>query len=712
MRLESCGAGLFRLRVGTGKIERVSYLGSGSPAGTTVNEIPGLRVRPEDVTTGDDIAVRLNIEHVQHFYGLGEGGQQFDRLGATRRLWNNQGNHGQTGGDIAIPLLLSNAGYALFFDNASAGEIVAGSSIGGAWIEARFATGPLDLYRIEGIGPGEVLDRIAGLLGRAPMPPRWALGFMQSTRHFQSTEDLLSVPRMMRAKRLPCDALIFLSTYGAGKGWNRGVGHLEWQHELVPDPPALTAELRGMGFRLISHEYPVVHAESPLYAKAVQRGWLLGWGYADERLCPPGAVAYREGQRFIDFSKPAARRWWWRAHRPLLEQGIEGWWLDGGEGPPAEVVLAQGKGKELHNRFDLLRQQAFAEGEAEDAPQRRAFLLCRSGGAGMQRFGAAAWSGDIACSFPALEMQVPIGLNLGLSGVPFWGTDIGGFYQVEKPDPELYVRWFQFGTFCPVFRAHGHSWRDHLPWAHGEKIEAICRRFIELRYALMPYTYTLTWEVHRHGLPMMRPLVLTHPADRTGWQLGTQYCWGNDLLVAPVTRAGATHWPVYLPDGAWFDFWTGQRHVGPCALTVEAPLERMPLFVRGGAIIPMAPVMQYDGERPIDCITLLIHPEPGLHEAMFYEDDGATRAYAEGRCAITRVNADASAEQLTVAISRPDGDAAVLAEGRQYALRIRTQRMPVWVTVGERKAMWGVPEPGFVGVAGIQAGETAVIAWR
>ena len=712
MRLEACGAGVLRIRIGTGKVEGVSYLAGRAPAGTAVSDISLLRVAPEDVTEGDGIAVRLPIRHVQHFYGLGEGGQQFDRIGATRRLWNNQGNYGQAGGDIAIPLMLSSAGYALFFDNASVGEIVAGSSIGGAWIEARFATGPLDLYVIEGIDPGEVLDRIASLLGRAPMPPRWALGFMQSTRHFDDTEDLLAVPRTMRAKQLPCDALIFLSTYGAGKGWNRGVGHLDWQPDLVPDPTALLSELRGMGLRAIGHEYPALHADSPLHAEAAENGWLLDWGYADERPCPPGAVAYREGQRFIDFSNAAARRWWWRAHRPLLEQGIEGWWLDGGEGPPADVALAQGTGRDVHNRFDLLRQQAFAEGEAEDAAQRRTFLLCRSGGPGMQRFGAAAWSGDVACSFPALETQVPIGLNLGLSGVPFWGIDIGGFYQVEKPDPELYVRWFQFGAFCPVFRAHGHSWRDHLPWAHGAEVEAICRRFIELRYQLMPYTYTLAWQAYRHGLPLMRPLVLTHPTDSTGWQLGTQYCWGNDLLVAPVTRAGATHWPVYLPDGAWFDFWTGQRHAGPCAVTVDAPLERMPLFVREGAIIPMAPVVQYEGERPIDRITLLIYPEPGRHDTMFYEDDGATRAYAEGHGAVTRVNADAAQEQLKVAISHPEGDPAVVPAGRHYALRIRTERVPGQVTVGERKATWHAPEPGFVGVAGIKAGETVVVAWR
>lgn len=711
VRLESCGVGLFRLRAGTGEPAGVSYLADRAPTGRPVAAIPHLRLVPDGLAVQDGVAVQLHLEHVQHFYGLGEGGQQFDRLGVPRRLWNNQGNHGQSGADIALPLLLSSAGYALFFDNSSAGEILAGSSIGGAWIEARFAAGPLDLYVIVGADPAAVLGGIADLLGHAPMPPRWALGFMQSTRHFEDTEDLLSVPRTMRTKRLPCDAFVFLSTYGAGKGWNRGVGELDWQPDLVPDPAALVGELRGMGFHVFSHEYPALHADSPLHAEAVREGFLLDWGYPDERPRPPGAVAYREGQRFIDFSNPAARRWWWRAHRDLLAQGIEGWWLDGGEGPPAETALAQGKARELHNRYDLLRQQAFAEGEAADASHRRAVLLCRSGGPGMQRFGAAAWSGDIECSFPTLELQVAVGLNLGLSGVPFWGTDIGGFYQVERPDPELYLRWFAFGAFCPVFRAHGHSWRDHLPWAHGEAAEAICRGFLELRYRLMPYTYTLAWEAHTRGLPLMRPLLLTHPGDAAGRQLGSQYGWGSDLLVAPVTRAGATHWPVYLPAGIWFDFWTGERHSGPCAITVAAPLDRIPLFVRGGAIIPMGPVVQHDGERPIDVITLLIHPEPGRHGGLFYEDDGTTRAYADGHHATTRVEATADTDGLTVTIDLPKGDVAVLPAGRRHTLHIRTDRVPRDVFSGGRAVAWEA-KAGFILIAGIAAGETVVVTWR
>lgn len=598
--------------------------------------------------------LRLPLIGEQHFYGLGESAQQFDRLGAARRLWNSQGNHG-SGADIAIPLLLSSAGYGLFFDSSSRAWITAGDSVGpGAAIEYAADAPGLDLYVITGRDLRQVLERATELLGRAPLPPRWALGFMQSSRFFGDTEELRGVLRRLRADRLPCDAFIFLSTYHHGQGWNRGVGHLQFNEALAPDPAALLAEMRGAGFRVFSHEYPTLHADSPLHAEAEANGYLLEYGYPDQRPHADGATNYREGQRFIDFSNPAARRWWWEAHRDLVALGIEGWWLDGGEGPPAGTALQGGSGLLLHNRYDLLRQQAFFEGEQRDRRGARPFLLCRSGGPGMQRFGAACWSGDINCTFETLEEQVAVGLNMGLSGVPFWGTDIGGFYQVGGANAELLVRWFQFGAFCPVFRLHGHSHRDHLPWSHGPAVEAVLRRYLELRSRLMPYTYTLAWQAHRTGLPLMRAMVLHDPADGRVRQMGTQYLWGDDLLVAPVTREAARHWTVYLPRGVWFDWWTHERHEGPAYVEVEAPLDRLPLFVRGGAVIPLGPVKQHDAEEPDDgALTLLLYPAHGERSTELYQDDGISQAYRDGSYDLTRFTARQDAGILTLSIDPP-----------------------------------------------------------
>lgn len=626
-----------------------------------------------------DLRLRFEILGEQHFYGLGEGGPQFDRLGATRRLWNHQVNRG-LGADIAIPVLLSQTGWGLFIDNAARGRLEPGDAGDGTYIEYLSEANSFDLYLMCGANLRQVLGEVATLLGRATMPPRWALGYMQSTRHLEGEQEVRDLARRFRETQLPCDALIFLSSYGSAHGWNRNVGHLEFDPEVFGDPGGLIGDLRDQHFRVLLHEYPVLHEDSPLFPEAERKGYLLDHAYPRLRATPERPVTYKEGQRFLDFSCPKARAWWWDHHRKLVELGIEGWWLDGGEGPPEGVHMRAGPSAVLHNRFDLLRQQAFAEGEARDRPDQRPFLLCRSGGPGMQRFGAVPWSGDINTTFPTLEAQIRSGLNLGMSGVPHWGTDIGGFYSVAPDQGELFVRWLQFGAFCSVFRGHGFVWRRHLPWAHGEEIERICRRYIELRYQLMPYTYTLAWQAHRQGLPLMRPLVLNYPDDPRTWDLGTQYLWGDDLLVAPVTKAGASHWTVYLPRGAWHDFWTHEAHQGPGGVTVEAPLDRLPLFVRAGAILPLGPIMNYAGERVIDAITLLTYPS-GRSTFTLYEDDGETTGYLEGRHVLTDFACSTEPEGLYCRIGPSQGETTLLPPGRSYTFQIHAPRPPAAVVL-------------------------------
>ncbi len=618
----------------------------------------------------------------QHFYGLGQGGGDLDRLGVTRQLWNTQLGHGP-GSDLGVPLLVSNRGYGLFWDNPGDAVVAVGRSDNGVRIVYTAETGTLVWYFLMGGDVRGVMREVAELLGRAALPPRWALGFLQSTRHFQDTAELRQLPRTIRARRIPCDALIFLSSYGEALGWNRGVGHLEFQPALFGDPAALLKDVRSQHFEVITHEYPVLHPDSPLFDEAAARGYLLDAGY--ERAAAAGAN-YRQGQRYIDFSDPAAGAWWWSAHRELVRAGVAGWWLDGGEGPPAAATLRGGEGRLLHNLYDRLRHEAFAAGEATDRPDQRVFLLCRSGAAGMQRFGATTWTGDVNNDFRTLEAQIPLGLNTGLSGVPYWGSDVGGFFHAVPETGELYARWFQLGAFSPIFRSHGWVWREHVPWAHGPRVETICREYAELRYRLLPYTYTLAWQAHTQGLPLMRPLVLNYPEDPRVWAMGHQFLWGDDLLVAPVTREGATAWPVYLPAGVWYDFWTGARHEGPRGITVDAPLERLPLLVRDGAIVPMGPVVQHTGERPLDEITLRLHPPVHPEAASrfeLYEDDGRSLGYRRGRYALTVFECATGPGGVTVRIGEPTGDRSVVPGRRRYLLEL-----------------WSGPRPSAVSVAG------------
>ena len=605
----------------------------------------------------------------QHFYGLGQGGLQLDRLGVVRQLWNTHIGHGP-GADMGVPLLVSNRGYALLFDNTSDAMLSVGRSDGGVRIAYTAEAGRLVWYFLIGRDLRGVMREVAELLGYPLLPPRWALGFLQSTRHFDDTEELRQLPRTIREKRIPCDGLIYLSTYGEAQGWNRGVGHLGFQPTLWPDPPALIDEARQQHFEIITHEYPVLHEQSPLFAEAEAKGYLLDEGYGRASEAARRSANYREGQRYLDFSNPAVGAWWWSAHSELVKLGVAGWWLDGGEGPPATAKLHGGDGTLLHNIYDRFRHEAFADGEATDRPDQRVFLLCRSGSAGMQRFGATCWSGDINNDFPTLEAQIPLGLNTGLSGVPYWGTDVGGFFHPVPETGELYARWFQLGAFSPIFRSHGWVWREHVPWAHGDEVEKICREYAELRYRLLPYTYTLAWQAHTLGLPLMRPLVLNYPDDPRVWGLGHEFLWGDDLLVAPVTREGARAWPVYLPAGGWFDFWSGTRHDGPGGVTLDAPLDRLPLLVRAGAIVPMGPVVQHTGERPLDEITLLIYPD-GASSFELYEDDGRSNAYRRGQHALTRFECAATSTGITIHIAEPVGARSIVPASRRYLVRLR-----------------------------------------
>jgi alpha-glucosidase (family GH31 glycosyl hydrolase) len=306
-------------------------------------------------------------------------------------------------------------------------------------------------------------------------------------------------------------------------------------------------------------------------------------------------------------------------------------------------------------------------------------MLCRSGAAGMQRFGAASWTGDINTTFTTFAAQIPIGLNTAMSGVPYWGTDIGGFYP-SALNGELYARWFQFGTFCPLFRSHGWDVRRHLPWAHGPEIEAICRRYIELRMRLLPYLYSLAWIAHTTGQPLIRPLVYHYPNDPQVWELGSQFLLGPDLLVAPVTRPGATHWPVYLPEGVWYDFWSGERFEGGQSISVPTPLDTVPVFVRGGSVIPLGPVMQRSDERPLDDVTVLVHPgsDGGFQ---LYEDDGRSQQYREGRRALTDLRVTSDATTITVQVGPTIGEYDGQPSERAITIDVRLPSEPSSVAV-------------------------------
>ncbi|MEK9137987.1 MAG: TIM-barrel domain-containing protein, partial [Bacteroidota bacterium] len=308
----------------------------------------------------------------------------------------------------------------------------------------------------------------------------------------------------------------------------------------------------------------------------------------------------------------------------------------------------------VHNIYNLLWAKTVYDGLSPFRPSQRLFNLTRSGYAGIQRYGVATWSGDVSRSFGGLAVQLPMLLNMGMSGIAYHNSDIGGFC-CGTTTPELYARWMQFGTFCPITRAHG-TGQPTEPWGYGTQAESICKRFIELRYKLLPYIYTMAYENYQSGIPLARPLFFDDPNDQLLSNESSSYLWGSAILVSPVVNSGQTSKSVYLPAGRWVDFWSDQPYQGGQTVVVPTPLETMPIFIKAGSIIPMQPIMKYSDERPLDTLMLGVYPSM-TQPAHFtlYEDDGRTLSYQSGGFAQTEFTEDLSGGSMTITLHPTQG---------------------------------------------------------
>jgi len=551
-------------------------------------------------------------------FGLGQGGPQFDRRGDVDTMSSGQGGYELKthGSREPIPWLIGSGGWGLFVHHPSGGFDLGGTQ---GRFQPKTPGAALDLFVVGAREPARIMADYARITGFAEMPPLWSLGYQQSHRTLGSPEEIIAEARKFRDKKLPCDAMIYLGTGFCPNGWNTDNGEFGWNPRAFPDPQKAVDDLHGLGFKVVLH--------------AVLEGHVLAGNVSDPCTAPP-----LPSGRTPDGHWPHDRQvsCYWPVHKPLVDMGIDGWWPDQGDGLDAPSRLA--------------RNRMYFEGQQLYRPNKRVYALHRNTYAGMQRYAAFLWSGDVGSTWETLRTHVPVAINTGLSGIPYWGTDIGGFVPTDEYTGELFARWFQFAAFNPLFRSHGRDWRMHLPWGwsegvrgapetpkwnpdpatlHDPRVEPICRQYLELRYRLMPYLYSAVRETCDSGLPIMRALWLHYPDDPVAATRGDQYLYGRDLLVAPVTEKGATHRSVYLPRGVWHDFWTHQRLDGGREVSRPVGLETLPIYVRAGAVIPMGPVKQHTGELSDEPLTLWVYPGAD-GGGVVYEDDGDTFDYRKG----------------------------------------------------------------------------------
>jgi alpha-D-xyloside xylohydrolase len=525
----------------------------------------------------------------QHLHGL------FDQKGAVIDLV-------QRNAEVAVPFLVSSRGYGLLWNNPAIGRVELART-GTRWVAD--SARQID-YWITAGQPAQILRRYAGATGYPPMLPEWAAGFWQCKLRYRTQDELLAVAREYARRGLPLSVIV--SDYFH---WTH-LGDWKFDPAQWPDPAAMVAELHELGVRLVVSVWPSVSPLSENYAEMASRGLLIGTeqGPLAHAGWPDKGVAADIGVAFYDATNPDAREFIWRRVRDnyLRRCQVDGWWLDACEpelrpGFQQNLRYHAGPGLEVGNLYPAEHARAFYEGMRSEGHD-EVISLVRSAWAGSQRYGAALWSGDIAADFASLRGQLRAGLNVALSGLPWWTTDIGGFHGGDPGDPEyreLIVRWFQYGAFCPLFRLHGFR-EPRMPfgvdqtggpneaWSFGEAAYARITDVLFLRERLRPYIMGLMRTAHADGLPPMRPLFVDFPGDPAAWEVDDAFMFGPDLLVAPVAHYGAREREVYLPAGAaWADAWTGEGVPAGTVVSAAAPLERIPLFLRDGASLPIRP---------------------------------------------------------------------------------------------------------------------------
>ena len=446
--------------------------------------------------------------------GLGEGGPQFDRRGSTIGSRSGQGGYQLRthGGRVPVQWLIDTGGWAMFVHQPYGAFDLTGA-------DGRFTVSepastpaaalPLDLFVVGAREPAAIMREYAQLTGHPEMPPLWSFGYQQSHRTLASRDEVLQEAKTFREKKLPCDTMIYLGTGFCPSGWNTDNGEFTFNSKVFPDPKAMIQQLHDDHFKVVLH--------------VVLEGKTLTGTVGDPCTAPPLPTGRTPDGKWPDDRQVSC---YWPAHKPLFDAGVDGWWPDQGDGLDAPSRRA--------------RNRMYADGSRLWRPNQRVFALHRNGHAGMQRDGAFLWSGDVFSTWETLKTHVPVAINTALSGIPFWGTDIGGFVPTRELTGELYVRWFQFAAFCPLFRSHGRTWKLRLPWGwntgslepdeivsttagaanpdpselHNAAVEPICRTFLELRYRMLPYLYSAVREAHDTGMPIVRALWLHYPDDR------------------------------------------------------------------------------------------------------------------------------------------------------------------------------------------------------
>ncbi|MGC2528040.1 MAG: glycoside hydrolase family 31 protein [Candidatus Acidiferrum sp.] len=609
--------------------------------------------------------------HSERFVNMWDTQEAFYGLGQHQAgVWNYRGEAvdlSQENTNISIPLLLSSRGYGIFWNNGSR------SRFNNRFVHAFYLSSEvsesIDYYFFYGPDFDRLIADYRELTGSVPLFGKWAYGYWQCKNRYDSQQELLAIAQKYRDLHIPLDNIV------QDWFWWNIMGDPVFDKNY-PDPKGMVDALHNDHVHLMISVWPYFRPGSPVYDDMDKRGFFIA-----KTIAPS---FHPVGQALYDAFNPDARKYYWNLmDNALFKIGVDAWWLDTTE-PETEAretnILVTNKvngtenGARYANEFPLYTTSAVYDGQRQASDKKRVFILSRSAYAGEQRNAAAVWSGDIDPNWETFRRQIPAGLNYSLSGLPYWTTDIGGFVSANPDDPayrELYVRWFEFGAFCPIFRAHGtRTTNQNEVWSYGPDAQKILVAYDKLRYRLMPYIYSLAWKTTSEGYTIMRPLVMDFRDDVRAQNIGDQFLFGPAILVNPVTEPGATTRHLYLPNAKWYDFWTGAAIQGGRTLDVPTTLDRMPLYVRAGSILPLGPDVEYAAQKSADPIELRVYR--GANGTFtLYEDENDTYDYEKGVYATIPFTWDDAANTLT--IGERSGSFSGMLEKRTFRIVFVTE---------------------------------------
>jgi alpha-D-xyloside xylohydrolase len=572
---------------------------------------------------GTSVQNTFVLQPDEEIYGLG---QHQDGLMSYR---GSSVHLQQQNMSIGIPVLVSSRGYGVLWDNPAITDVDAGVKGGEGLIRWTSEVGKaVDYYFLYGPTADGVIAAYRSLTGPAPLMSRWFWGFWQCKERYSTQAEMLGIVSRFRERGMPLDGIVQDWQYWKAGGW----GSHEFDPVRYPDPAAMVDSIHKMHAHILISVWARFDLGTA-NGKELERAGAL-YPQVIPNVYPKG-----EGRWYDAFNPEGRRLYWKQISEHLGTLGIDGWWLDATEpeiggkwGEYRTYATAEGPGATVFNAYPLMTTTGIYQGQRAQSGSKRVAILTRSAYAGQQRNAAVSWSGDIQGTWDVFRKQIPAGLNFSISGIPYWNTDIGGFFGGQPADSkyqELFTRWFQYGAFTPMFRVHGTGAGKEF-WQFDEPTQKILETYERLRYRLLPYIYSVSWQVTSNGGTMLRPLVMDFPGDRAALTIADQYFFGPALMVNPVTQAGAANRGVYLPGkGLWYDFWTGKRTTGGHREDAAAPIETMPLYVPAGAILPLGPAVQYADEKPADPVEIRVY-RGADGSFTLYEDSGDSYDYEKG----------------------------------------------------------------------------------